>query len=331
MNTWPTSFRRRARESGGLPLSSEEYKSVADMQNAGALSVQAASGSGGRERRVADRFDLNNAVGSLVHKGARIPCKMVDISLTGCCVRTPEPFLAGALETVRVVFPIFEMILSIWGVTQWVRGEQLLGIHFRHPNPQSKNQLAALLTCLIDKSAAEVVKKAMAEIAANPGENPILQLEHPPAAPSTVEDEPELEPLEILEEYAAPEVQLPPAPVRPVLRCEEKVLSMEVGESPATLTLLGDAGALGGDVVDLSLTGCLMRLFHPKALRLKVQAEVSFHMQGLPFRLAGITREMHDKRTVEIQFSQMSRRSRDDLNQVITELIEKSNRKKKAS
>ncbi len=330
-NTRPTSLGRRARESGGLTLRWEEHKSGPGMKNAGVPLAQAASLGGGRVRRVADRFDLNEAVGSLVHKGARIPCKMIDISLTGCCVRTPEPFAAGALETVRVVFPIYEMVLSIWGLTQWVRGEQLLGIHFRHPNPQSKNQLAALLTCLVDKSAAEVVKKAMAEIAANPGENPILQLEHPPAPPPTVEDEPELEPLEILEGYAAPQVQAPPAPVRPVLRSEEKVLSMEVGESPATLTLLGDAGALGGDVVDLSLTGCLMRLFHPKALRLKVQAEVSFHMQGLPFRLAGITREMHDKRTVEIQFSQMSMRSRDDLNQVILELIERSDRKKLAS
>jgi hypothetical protein len=51
----------------------------------------------------------------------------------------------------------------------------------------------------------------------------------------------------------------------------------------------------------------------------------------MPFRLAGVTREMHDKRTVEIEFLQMSRRSRDDLNQVITELIELSNPKKNAS
>jgi c-di-GMP-binding flagellar brake protein YcgR len=104
---------------------------------------------------------------------------------------------------------------------------------------------------------------------------------------------------------------------------------MEVGDSPASLSLLADDSVLGGDVVDLSLTGCLMRLSRLGAVRFNAQAEVSFHMQGLPFRLAGITREMHDKRTLEIQFSQMSKRSRDDLNQVITELIEKSNREKK--
>jgi hypothetical protein len=40
---------------------------------------------------------------------------------------------------------------------------------------------------------------------------------------------------------------------------------------------------------------------------------------------------MHDKRTLEIRFAQMSRRKRDDLNQVISELIELSKRDKVAS
>jgi hypothetical protein len=259
---------------------------------------------------------------------------MVDISLTGCCVRTPGPFLAGSLETVKVVFPIFEMILSIWGVTQWVRGEHLLGIQFRHPSARSKNQLAGLLTCLIDKSAAEVVKKAMAEFVNDPSENPIIQLEHPPAPASSVEPEPEVEPelapAEPAIESAPPHFESPP-PHRPVLRSPEQVLIMEVGDSPASVTLLGDDSVLGGDIVDLSLTGCLVRLKRLCTVRLRAQAEVSFHMQGLPFRLAGVTREMHDNRTVEIEFMQMSRRSRDDLNQVITELIESGNREKKTS
>jgi len=309
-------------------LRSVGYSVAVGGRNPGALSAQAAGKGDGRDRRAADRYDLNNVAGSLIHKGTRIPCLMVDISLTGCCVSTPEPFTAGSLETVKVVFPIFEMVLSIWGVTQWVRGDHLLGIQFRHPTARSKNQLAGLLTCLIDKSAAEVVKKAMAEIVADPSENPILQLEHPPAPASSPEPEPELEPVEVAVESAASHVEPHAAPHRPTLRGEEKVLSMEAGDSPATLTLPGDDSVLGGDIVDLSLTGCLMRLSRLHSVRLKAQAEVIFHVQGLPFRLAGVTREMHDKRTLEIQFNQMSRRSRDDLNQVITELVERGNRGK---
>jgi hypothetical protein len=335
MNTWPTSFVRRTRRGEGVPLRSGGYSEVSGERTPDASSVQADSQDGGRDRRVAERFDLNNASGSLVHKGARIPCLMVDISLTGCCVRTASPFTAGSMETVKVTFTIFEMVLSIWGVTQWVRGAHLLGIHFRHPNPLSKNQLAGLLTCLIDGSAAEVIKKAMAEIAADPGENPIIQLEHPPATVSAPkpESEPEPEPdhVELVEQFAAPQVQQLRSPCRPVLSSAEPVLSMETGDSPASLIMPGDDSVFGGDIVDLSLTGCLMRFSRLREVRPRAQAEVSFHVQGLPFRLACVTREMHDKRTLEIQFNQMSRRSRDDLNQVITEMIERNNRKKKAS
>jgi len=306
-------------------LRSEGYSTAVGGRNPGALSAQAAGKGDGRDRRAADRYDLNNVAGSLIHKGTRSPCLMVDISLTGCCVSTPEPFMAGSLETVKVVFPIFEMVLSIWGVTQWVRGDHLLGIQFRHPTARSKNQLAGLLTCLIDKSATEVVKKAMAEIVADSSENQILQLEHPRAPAPSPEPEPELEPLELVVEPAVPPAVPQAAPHRPVLSNAEKVLIMEAGDSPATLTLPGDDSVLGGDIVDLSLTGCLMRLSRLHPVRLKAQAEVSFHVQGLPFRLACVTREMHDKRTLEIQFNQMSRRSRDDLNQVITELVERGN------
>jgi hypothetical protein len=217
---------------GGLALRSEEYSAAAGGQRPNASPTWAAGKGQGRDRRAADRYDLDNAPGSLIHKGTKVPCLVVDISLTGCCVRTPQPFTAGALETVKVVFPIFEMILSIWGVTQWVRGEHLLGIQFRHPSARSKNQLAGLLTCLIDKSAAEVVKKAMAEIVAEPGENPILQLEHP-SAPAFVpepepdpEPEPEPEPSEAVVESDAPPVEQLTQPDSPRLRSEEPVLSM---------------------------------------------------------------------------------------------------------
>jgi hypothetical protein len=284
----------------------------------------------GRERRAADRYDLSNTVGSLIHKGTKIPCSVIDISLTGCCVRTLQPFIGGHQETVKVVFPIFEMILSIWGVTQWVRGEHLLGIQFGHPTAQSKNQLAGLLACLADNSATEVVKKAMAAIVAEPGEKPILQLEHPQVAVLLAEPEPEetfeTEPTKAPEEFVAAEIEQASQPVRPKLGSEERVLIMEAGDSPARLMLTGDDSVYTGDVVDLSLTGCLMRLSRPCKVRLKAQAEVTFHMQGLPFRLGAVTEEMRDKRTVEMRFVQMSRRKRDDLNQAISELIELRNR-----
>lgn len=269
----------------------------------------------GRDRRVDERFDLNCAPGSLIHKGNSIPCEMLDVSLSGCRLRTLKPFTAGALESVKVVLSIQEMVLSIWGITQWTTWDRLIGIRFIHPTGWTRNQLAGLLTCLVDQSAAEVVKKAVAAAAGQAG-SPIIALEHPlPAEP-----EPAVAETAVEEEFQAPPPPSP-APKRPKLRSEHKVLSLEVGESPAALHLVADGATLAGNVVDVSQDGCLVRLARPTAVRLNAHAEVDFHLRGLPFRLPGTTKEMRNERMVEIRFTEMSRRKREDLSQVILELI----------
>ena len=262
-----------------------------------------------------ERFDLNCAPGSLIHKGTSIPCEMLDVSLSGCRLRTLKPFTAGALESVKVVLSIHEMVLSIWGITQWTTWDRLIGIRFIHPTGRTRNQLAGLLTCLVDKSAAEVVKKAVAAAAGQAG-SPIIALEHPlpaepePAVAETAEEE----------EFQAPPPPSP-APKRPKLRSEHKVLSLEVGKSPAVLHLVADGATLAGNVVDVSQDGCLVRLARPTAVRLNAHAEVDFRLRGLPFRLPGTTKEMRNERMVEIRFTEMGRRKREDLSQVILELI----------
>ncbi|HEY1903839.1 MAG TPA: PilZ domain-containing protein [Terracidiphilus sp.] len=271
---------------------------------------------GGRDRRVDERFDLNGAPGTLIHKGASLACEVLDVSLSGCRLRTVKSFTDGALESVKVVLPIQEMVLSIWGITQWTTWDGTMGIRFIHPTGRSRNQLAGLLTCLLDETAAAVVKKAIAAAAGQVG-SAIIALEHPPAAEPEVAEGAEDE-----EFQAAPAP--PPAPKRPELRSEHKVLSMEAGESPAVLHLVADESILEGHVVDVSQDGCLVRLARPFQVRLKAQAEVDFHLRGLPFRLPGTTKEMHGERIVEVRFTEMSRRKREDLALVILELIERN-------
>ena len=116
----------------------------------------------------------------------------------------------------------------------------------------------------------------------------------------------------------------PPPPKRPELLSEHKVLSMEEGDSPAVLHLVAEESILGGNVVDVSQDGCLVRLARPYAVRLNAQAEVDFHLCGLPFRLPGKTSQMHGRQIVEIRFTEMSMRKRDDLSLVILELIQAS-------
>ena len=100
------------------------------------------------------------------------------------------------------------------------------------------------------------------------------------------------------------------------------MLSMEAGDSPAVLHLVAEESILGGNVMDVSQDGCLVRLARPYPVRLNAQVEVDFHLRGLPFRLPGRTKEMHGEQIVEIRFTEMSMRKRDDLSLVIQELIE---------
>jgi hypothetical protein len=277
---------------------------------------------GGRDKRVDERFDLDRASGTLIHKGTSIPCEMFDVSLSGCRLRTLQPFTAGALESVKVVLAIQGMVLSIWGITQWTQGDRMIGVRFIHPTGRTRNQLAGLLTCLLDSSATEMVKKAVGAAAGEAG-SAIIALEHP--LPFEPEPDPEPEIADTLEEEEFQQAPPPPPPPkRPELKSEHKVLSMEVGDSPAVLHLVAEESIVRGNVLDVSQDGCLVGLARPFAVRLNAQVEVDFHLRGLPFRLPGTTKAMHGEQTMEIRFTEMSMRKRDDLSLVITELIEAS-------
>jgi hypothetical protein len=296
------------------------------MATAGLASSGSGAGDGrtvgGRDKRVDERFDLDRASGALIHKGTSIPCEMFDVSLSGCRLRTLQPFTAGALESVKVVLAIQGMVLSIWGITQWTQGDRMIGVRFIHPTGRTRNQLAGLLTCLLDSSATEMVMKAVAAAAGEAG-GAIITLEHPPPVEPEPEPEPEIaETLEEEEFQQAPPP--PPPPKRPELKSEHKVLSMEVGDSPAVLHLVAEESIVTGNVLDVSQDGCLVRLARPFAMRLNAQVEVDFHLRGLPFRLPGKTKEMYGDQLVEIRFTEINLRKQDDLSLVILELIEAS-------
>jgi hypothetical protein len=164
-----------------------------------------------------------------------------------------------------------------------------------------------------------------AQAAAHP-ESAILALKRPLEAPKPDADEEELEgEREDLEEPIQPRIPAPP--LRPVLLSQHKILRLDEGESPAALYLVAEDSKLKADLMDLSRDGCLLRLGRLVEVRLNAQAEVDFRVRGLPFLLPGSTKEMRDKRTIEVRFSEMSRRKREELAQVIEELIAVADKK----
>ena len=276
---------------------------------------------GRRERhqdlRAYERFELGDDRGSLIYAGSRTACQVVDISLGGCCLRTDIPFTAGALAPVEVALPICGMMVRIRGITQWTRLQYLVGVRFVHSDSRSKNLLAGLLTCLADGSIAEVVKEAIAAEAgsrsATRSSSSALAVElaqegaqsSMPAATPEVNPKPEETP-------ASPPAETPE-------NSEDEGLKLEDGDWSVILHLLKDGSQLAGVVTALNQEGCSVRITEPFIAGIHIRVEVEFRMRGLPFRLAGVTEEVHEKHAVDIRFLHLSQRKLEALAQVLDE------------
>ena len=241
----------------------------------------------GRERRSWERYGFGEAQGKLLYGHAAMSCRFIDISLGGCCVRTEKRFAAGALAKLEVLFDLHGMPQRIAGITQWTGKGNELGIRFVHATPQAKNQFAALLTGLIDETAAAAVKEAVATAASAP-----------------------------VQSQLAGSVQ-----AADVSKAgEHSAVESAQDESQAVVHFLKDGSQIAGSVVNLSLEGCTLQLVRAFNLGIYVRVEISFHVRGLTFQLAGVSQEIYDKHTVGFRFLDVSRRRREELAQAIEEM-----------
>jgi len=255
----------------------------------------------GRERRAWERYVLAETAGTIIYRHTNFQCRFLDISLGGCRVRMEQRFAAGALARVDVVLELHGMMQRIGGLTQWTSKDNQIGIQFLHASAQAKNQLAALLTGLIDEVAAEAVKEAVIESA---GESGGAAAAMPAGAAGLARAAARSAAQASGQKSAA----------------EAMAIEPEQRESQAVIRLLKDGSEMAGDVVDLSLEGCTLRMVRPFTLGIYVRVEVSFHVRGLVFQLAGVSQEIYDKSTVGFRFLDVSRRKREELEQVIEEL-----------
>jgi len=254
-----------------------------------ASSAAANSRTSNRERRGWERYRFDQAEGKLIHGQSTMPCRFVDISLGGCCVSTEKRFAAGALARVEVLFDLHGMPQRIAGITQWTGKNNQIGIRFVHATPQAKNQFVALLTGLIDEGAAEAVREVV---------------ESAPVASAPVQTEP----------TNSAQATGHPAAVEP------STVELAQGESQAVIRLLKDGSQIAGAVVDLSLECCTLRLVRAFTLGIYVRVEISFHLRGLTFQVAGVSHEVYDKHTVGFRFLDVSKRRLEELAQAIGEM-----------
>jgi c-di-GMP-binding flagellar brake protein YcgR len=91
-------------------------------------------------------------------------------------------------------------------------------------------------------------------------------------------------------------------------------------DTTAIIRLIDLAADLRGHIVDISLGGCRMRTERRFPLGIFRRVEVEFRIEGLPFRLGGVTQTIHDPFNVGIRFLDLSDRKREQLLQLIDEI-----------
>jgi len=106
----------------------------------------------------------------LLKHGSRVPCRIVDLSLSGCRMSTPERFLAGVLVRVEATFKVCGIAFRFNGVTESINGQNVVGIRFTDLTSRRRDELAEVLCEVAAENAAKAAKQLAGEPAA--GEAP---------------------------------------------------------------------------------------------------------------------------------------------------------------
>lgn len=98
------------------------------------------------KRRAHPRFPVDtHATLYLVDVGARLPGRILNLSLGGCLIRTENRFPTGVFRRVEVEFSIQRMPFRLAGVTQGVYDRCRVGIRFLDMSERKRENLAGLL------------------------------------------------------------------------------------------------------------------------------------------------------------------------------------------
>jgi hypothetical protein len=101
-----------------------------------------------RERRVQSRHEVDtSAVILLVKVGSRLEGRILDLSLSGCCIRTDELFPVGIFTRVETEFRLEGLPFRMGGVIQGIhdRERHMVGIRFLDVSERKRAQMEQLI------------------------------------------------------------------------------------------------------------------------------------------------------------------------------------------
>ena len=93
-------------------------------------------------------------------------------------------------------------------------------------------------------------------------------------------------------------------------------------DAEAGLQLVGHERAFNCRILDLSLEGCCMRAEGRFPSHLRCQVEVTFKVNGLPFRLGGLIQRCSNSNEVGIRFVGVSARRMAEWGELVAEVEE---------
>jgi PilZ domain len=100
----------------------------------------------GRERRECERHVVDSAASVfLLDVRARIEGRVMDVSLSGCRIRSKERFPTGIYRRVEVEFSLDGIAFRLAGVVQAVHDRHTIGIRLLNVSERKREQLAILI------------------------------------------------------------------------------------------------------------------------------------------------------------------------------------------
>ena len=99
------------------------------------------------ERRANPRLAVEEPTAIVIlNQGASFRCSVLDLSMSGCRLRTSPRFPGSAWDQVEVSFKLHGISLRFSGEIQWIDGRQLIGIRFTSLTAQRREELAKALS-----------------------------------------------------------------------------------------------------------------------------------------------------------------------------------------
>lgn len=263
-------------------------------------------------RRQFPRYAVDCAARVTLLSGAAvIDGRISDLSLGGCRVVAPEPVSVGILARAEICFELRGCLFRIVGVTAGTRAKKSFGLRFLEMPARRVEALAELL---------EEIRRhpQEPEAAARPSLPPPIVPAHA-AKPQPAARQQAAERQTAADEIIAPAGHAPGT--QPTARPPERRDHQRHGvDTRVNLTLIRGAITMTGQILNLSQGGCRLRTDEPFTVGIYTRVEAEFFLHGLPFRLAGVSQTVLDRKTIGIRFLDMSERKRAQLTELIAEI-----------